>query len=247
MSSAIRPPLLSDWESQRVQVFRNRKRRSHWLAGRALAKVLIKERLGLQGIIEIREGVDGEPLVFADGFPLSDVWLGISVRHGRVACVVADRPVSLEVRQVEPTAVELVDSFTTRGEQRTLRRLLGSVEAARSSSWAIKDAARRAARHRDAISMRDIRIDSSLGVQVGDSDLDVLAMRYTGGVAVAIVGRYLLEEPRTVRVVMDDVVSSTTPTRSTARLQAALERSMARARRITESRMRWERLRLDPS
>ena len=71
LNRAIRPPLLSPWESERVQAFRNRERRSRWLAGRSLAKVLVKERLGLGGIIEIREGADGEPLVYADGFPLT--------------------------------------------------------------------------------------------------------------------------------------------------------------------------------
>lgn len=162
LSRSIRPPLLSDWESDRVQAFRNRERRSPWLAGRALAKVLVKERLGLQGIVEIREGADGEPLVYQNGFPMPDVWLGISVRHGRVSCVLADRPVSLEVRNVKPAEAELVDGFSGRGEQRTLRRLLGSAHAAQSAAWAIKEAAQRAARiraGRSSVDLRSVRID----------------------------------------------------------------------------------------
>jgi hypothetical protein len=58
LARSIRPPLLSEWESERVQQFKNRERRGSWLAGRALAKVLVKERLGMQGIVEIREGAD---------------------------------------------------------------------------------------------------------------------------------------------------------------------------------------------
>jgi hypothetical protein len=207
--------------------------------------VLVKERLGMQGIVEIREGADGEPLVYADGFPRHDVWLGISVRHGRVACVLADRPVSLEVRQVRPAESEVVDGFLGRVELRSLRRLLGSATAARSAGWAIKEAAQRAARTRlsSGLELREVRIDSALGVQVGDNaDLDVLALRYIDDVAVAIVGRFLLEERRTVRIVLEDVPRADAPT---PRLQAAFERSVARARRITEARMRWQQLRAD--
>lgn len=245
MARSIRPPLLSEWESERVQQFRNRERRARWLAGRALAKVLVKERLGMPGIIEIREGADGEPLVYADGFPRHDVWLGISVRHGKVACVLADRPVSLEVRQVRDAESEVVDGFVGRVELRSLRRLLGSAQAARSAGWAIKEAAQRATRTRlsSGLELREVRIDPALGVQVGDSaDLDVLALRYVDEVAVAIVGRFLLEERRTVRIVLEDVPKADAPT---PRLQAAIERSMARARRITEARSRWQQLRTD--
>lgn len=246
LSRSIRPPLLSEWESDRVQAFRNRERRASWLAGRSLAKVLVKERLGLPGIVDIREGADGEPLVFQDGFPMLDVWLGISVRHGRVSCVLADRPVSLEVRQLKAAEAELVDSFSGRLEQRSLRRLLGSAHAARSAAWAIKEAAQRAARVRSTseVELRHVRIDQALGVQVGDGvDLDVLALRWTDEVAVAVVGRFLLEERRTVRIVLDEVP---TPEDAKApRLQAAFERSVARARRITEARMRWQRLGFD--
>ncbi len=247
LAKSIRPPLLSEWESERVQAFRNRERRGRWLAGRALAKVLVKERLGLPGIVEIREGADGEPLVYADGFPMPQVWLGISVRHGRVCCVLADRPVSLDVRQVGTAGeAELVDGFVARGEQRALRRLLGSGGGARSAAWAIKEAAQRAARvrSRHELELRDVRIDPSLGVQVGDdSDLDVLALRYVDDVAVAVVGRFLLEERRTVRIVLDEAPSE--PLASTPKLQAAIERSMARARRIADARLRWQQLRAD--
>lgn len=244
LAKSIRPPLLSEWESERVQAFRNRERRGRWLAGRALAKVLVKERLGLAGIIEIREGTDGEPLVYQDGFPMSQVWLGISVRHGRVCCVLADRPISLDVRRVAAAEAELVDGFVGRSEQRTLRRLLGTGTAARSAAWAIKEAAQRAARVRGShdTELRDVHIDSSFGVQVGDgADLDVLALRYIDDIAVAVVGRFLLEERRTVRIVLDDVPRE----QQTPKFQAAIERSVARARRITEARMRWQQLRAD--
>ncbi|MCW2928650.1 MAG: 4-phosphopantetheinyl transferase superfamily protein [Thermoleophilia bacterium] len=244
LTRSIRPPLLSEWESERVQQFNNRERRSRWLAGRALAKVLAKDRLGLPGIVEIREGSDGEPLIYADGFPRPDVWLGICVRHDRVACVIADRPVSLDVRKVASAEAEVVDGFLARGEQRSLRRLLGSGAAARSAGWAIKEAAQRASRTRLLASreLREVTIDSELGVQVADeAALDVLALRYVDEVAVAIVGRYLIEERRTVRIVLDDAARE----QATPKLHAAIERSVARARRIAEARHRWQQLRVD--
>jgi len=245
LTRSIRPPLLSEWESERVTAFRNRERRTRWLAGRALAKVVVKDRLDLPGIVEIREGSDGEPLVYADGFPLPDVWLGISVRHDRIACVLADRPVSLEVRKVEPAEAELVEGFLARSEMRALRKLLGSVEAARSAGWAIKEAAQRATRMRGRSELRDVRIDAGLSVQVGEeSMLDVLAVRVVDEIAVAIVGRFLLEERRTVRIVLDDAARE----QATPRLHAALERSMARARRIADARSRFQGgLRPDPA
>ena len=173
------------------------------------------------------------------------MWLGISVRHDRVACVLADRPVSLEVRKVQPAEDELVEGFMTRGETRTLRRALGSAQAARSAGWAIKEAAQRATRMRGRTELRDVRIDAGLSVQVADEALlDVLALRVVDDVAVAIVGRFLLEERRTVRIVLDD----TARVQATPRLHAALERSMARARRIADARTRFQGgLRPDPA
>lgn len=243
LTRSIRPPLLTEWESERVQVFRNRERRTRWLAGRALAKALVKERLGMKGIVEIREGADGEPLVYEDGFPRPDVWLGISVRHGRVTCVLADRPVSLEVRRIEATEVDLVDRFLPRGEQRTLRRALGTPSAARSAGWAIKEAAQRATRTRDVRSLGDVSIDGDLRVQVGDEhQLQVLAVRVVDEVAVAIVGRFRLEERQNVRIVLDDAAREA----ATPRLQGAIERSMVRARRIADARMRWHGAQPEP-
>lgn len=242
MSQAIRPPLLTPWESDRVQAFKNRERRSRWLAGRALAKVLVKDRLGLTGIVEIREGADGEPLVYEDGFPRPDVWLGITVRHGRISCVLADRPVSVEVRRVDDTEIDVVDHFVSRSEQRFLRRALGTTAAARSAAWAIKEAAQRAARRRGTTQLRDVTIDSGYGVQLDDDTrLDVMALRVFDEVAVAIVGRFLLEETANVKIVLDPTAQEL----ATPRLQAAIERSLARARRITDARQRWQQARAE--
>lgn len=236
LTKAIRPPLLTDWESERVQQFRNRDRRWRWMAGRALAKALVQERLNMRGVVEIREGVAGEPLVYENGFPRHDVWLGISVRHGRVACVLADRPVSLEVRVAGSVEAELVDRFVHRGEQRALRKALGSARAARSAAWAIKEAAQRAARVRGTTELQEVSIDANLNVDVADEcRLQVLAIRWVDEVAVAVVGRSLLEEQQHVRIVLDEAARE----EATPKLQAAIERSLVRARRIAEARMRW--------
>lgn len=244
LTRTVRPPLLTPWESERVQAFRNRERRNRWLAGRALAKVLVKDRLGIAGMIEIREGSDGEPLVYEDGFPRPDVWLGIVVRHGRIACVLADRPVSLDVRCVQDSEAEVVDRFLPRGEQRILRKAVGSARAARSAGWAIKEAAQRAVRRRDGAELAAVGLDAAFGVHVGDDQhVQVMALRVVDDIAVAIVGRFLLEERAHVRIVLDAAARE----EATPRLQAAIERSVARARRISDARHRWSQARPEPT
>lgn len=229
----VRPPLLGKWESDRVLQFRNRERRSQWLAGRALAKAVVRERLGVRGLVEIREGRDGEPLVYRDGFPMSDVWLGIAVRHGRACCVLADRPASLEVRQVDADggANRFVDGFVSRSELRTLRRAVGSSRAARSVGWAAKEAGLRVARRAQVDDLRSVAVDGNLAIVVGDMHLHLLAARVVDDVAVAIVGRSMLSDRHVSRIVLDDGAREA----ATPRVQAALERSMVAARRHAES------------
>lgn len=243
LTRSIRPPLLSAWESERVTAFKNRDRRFRWLAGRALAKAIVKERLGMRGIIEIRDGASGEPVVYQDGFPRADVWLSIAVRHGQVSCVLADRPVALEIRTTSATERELVDRFVERGEQRTLRRLVGTPAAARAAGWAIKEAARRATRVAGASDLAAVRIDASLGVDVDAYRLQVLALRYVDDIAVAIVGRAPLEDTSPVRIVLDAAAQEA----ATPRLQGALERSLQRARRIADARRRWGGVHPEPT
>lgn len=239
-SASIRPPLLTDWESQRAESFHSRQRRNLWLAGRALAKALVRERLQLNGMVEIREGVGGEPLVFRDGLPEPGVWLGIIYRHGRVAAVVADRPVSLDIRRVEADAADLTSRFVSRGEMRNLRRVFAAPQLACGVAWAVKEAALRAARcDVDGTSLTGVQLHADLGVTVGDVRLHTLALRVFDESVVAIVGRPLLHEQPVTRIVMEGEPQ----VEAASRLQAVVERSVARARRIAEARARWQGLR----
>jgi hypothetical protein len=65
---------------------------------------------------------------------------------------------------------------------------------------------------------------------------------------VAVVGRFLLEEPRNVRVVVDgETQAGVRAHEQRPSFGGAIERSVARARRITEARMRLEQLRTRPA
>ena len=234
----IRPPLLSEWESTRVQAFKSKERRDRWLAGRALAKALVRERLGLTGIIEIRDGSDGQPLVYSDGMPLPDVWLGIASRSGRVASVVADRPVSLEIRPVDGSDVDIARNVLRRGELRVMRRAISDVDAAVATLRAAKEAAIRAIRASNSTTaLVDVEVRPDFAIEIGDVTLSLMAVRVLEDAVVAVVARPLLNEPNITRFVLD----GEDPVEPSTRLQGAIERSMLRARRIAEARQRWQR------
>lgn len=235
----VRPPLLSEWESERVESFRSPRRRNQWLAGRALAKALVRERLQLTGIIDIREGSSGEPLIYRNGLPMPDVWLSIDYHDDRIASVVADRPVALDMRrtdaQIEPVARKLV----TRSEHRVVRKSFDRNELIYGVSWAVKEAAVRASRASDNVSLSQVKIKGDMSVVVGDVPLYTLAVRVVRGMIVAIVGRPLLEEQPRTRIVWDESPDPDVPTR----IVSAVERSIAKARRVADGRARWQRLR----
>lgn len=238
-STAIRPPLLTEWESERVARFRNPGRRAAWLASRALAKALVREHIGMTGIVEIREGADGQPLVFSGGMPEPDVWLGMSCRAGRVAAVVARRPVSIEIRRSDGSDLALGPQLMQRTELRSLRRIIGSTPAAAAAVRAIKEATLHALRaDGGSMTLASVRVEPDLSVCVGGSRLDVLAVRVLDESVIAVVGRTAPDQRPVTKIVLDAELSDST---ETPRLQAALERSLARARRIADGRERWQR------
>ncbi len=248
-NSAVRPPLLSEWESERVAQFRNMQRRSAWLAGRALAKALVRERYGLKGIIEIREGADGEPLVYRGGLPAPDIWIGISCRGGRVSAVVGDRPVSVDIRQCDGRDAALADRMLDRAEMRALRKIFRTGDVAVAVARSIKESALCAVRGNASGrgDLASVRLDGEFNVQVdghGPSrPLHVFAVRVLDDVVVSVVGVCRDDERPITRVVTDaehDVIEATA-------MQSMLERSVARARRMTEARSRWHRLRWQSS
>ncbi len=244
-NAAVRPPLLSEWESERVAQFRNSQRRSVWLAGRALAKALVRERYGLTGIIEIREGADGEPLVYRDGFPAPDIWIGIACRGGRVVAVVGDRPVSVDARQNDGRDLHLSERILDRSEMRAMRRIFRSGDVAIAVARSIKEASLRALRAHAAGkgSLAGVRVDGEFNIACEHApaarDLHVFAIRVLDDVVVSVVGKRRPDERQVTRVVTDGERADM----EVETMQSVLERSVARARRMTEARSRWHRLR----
>lgn len=238
-SSQIRPPLLSEWERGRAGAFNSSGQRDRWLAARTVAKALVRERLGMTGIVEIRDHASGHSMVYRNGLPVPDVWLSIEHRCGRIAAIVADRPVALDIQRIEPPASDVLAKVVTRGEGRAIRGVVRDPATAFAVGWAAKQAAIRAVRAPASVRLADVRIGRSMGVSVGERHLHLLGVRVLDRAVVSIVGRPLLHEQLQTRVVTDrGPVPESQPS-----LVSAIERSIARARRIAEGRARWQRLR----
>jgi phosphopantetheinyl transferase len=236
-SSAIRPPLLSDWEIERATEFKNSSQRDRWLAARTVAKALVRERLKLTGIIEIRDR-NGQPLIYRAGLPVPDAWLSVEHRFGRIAAIIADRPIALDVQRIERGSLEVLRRVVSKSDARNLQRVVKDPAAAHAIGWAAKEAALKALRIAEPVALSEISIDRTLGVTVGDRHVHLMGIRILDHAVVAIVGRPLLHEQLETRVVVDAL-----PEETQSSLSSAIERSMARARRISEARARWQRLR----
>ncbi len=152
LDANVRPPLTSEWESQRINRFEDRDARTKWMAGRTLAKTALKTYFPeiRRSIPDIRDDEYGRPHVWADGRIAPDMFIDICVRHGRVAAVASDKPVGLALRQLDEAPPQLIDHLLTRGERELLLLSvkLHSPDAAeswgRAGGWALKEAAVRA-------------------------------------------------------------------------------------------------------
>lgn len=246
---AVRPPLLSEWEMDHVSGFKSPKRRNMWLTGRALAKVLIRERLRTRGIIDIREGVTGEHLIMERGLPRTDVWLGIMHRHDRVSAVIADRPVAVDVRRVSRTDAAVTSKIIKQSDRSAGKRIISESAVADTIAWSIKEAAVRSLRLDPGTepSLASVRLRDDFDVMVGDTRLHVFAVRVVDDVVVTVVGRPLLGEVGITKVLVSGkYATSIDPTPAPpppSKFGEAVERSLVRARRVSEARARWSRLR----
>lgn len=235
----VRPPLLSEWESNRVREFRSIRRRNQWLAGRALAKALVRERLRMDGIIEIRDSADGVPLLYRNGLPMTDVWLSVDFHGPRISAVIADRPVALDMRRVDGNVQSIARNVVKRAELRLLRRKFEQPELVLHVAYAIKEAALRACRLTRECSLADVELAPDMSVRVKDRILHTLALRVVNDTVVAIVGRPLLEEAPRTRLVWDEQPDDV----AASGFIGSFERQFARARRIAEARARWNSIR----
>lgn len=252
LRAGVRPPLLSEWEMQRVAAFRNPRRRNMWLAGRSLAKVLIRERLRVRGIVDIRDGVGGEHLLMDRGLPRTDVWLDISHRHNRVCALIADRPVALDVRRVSPADAAVTAKVVTQRDRAAAQRIVRDEAAADCIAWAVKEAAIASLRLDPGTtpSLRSVELRDDFDVQVGDTRLHVFAVRVIDDLVITVVGRPLLHETAVTKVLVSGQYAASlnrepakAPEATPSRFVEAVERSLTRARRVADARARWSRLR----
>jgi phosphopantetheinyl transferase len=235
-SKSIRPPLLSEWESERAAAFNDADKRAMWLAGRALAKTLAKDWLGTKVTVEIREGRAGELVLYRGGLPVPDVWVSAVHRHGRIGVAIADRPIGVDLRRIDANTAPVAASFLTRAERWNLWKVFRDKPLGVACAWAIKEASVRALRSKDPVELRDVTLGQDLAMVARGVRMHAYVVRVLNGSVVAIVGRPMADEPLITRLAIED----TRVDERGVRLDPPVERGTARAKRITDARSRWQ-------
>lgn len=129
---ALLPPLLRQHYDDRLQTFSHQERRLEWLATR----VCVHHSLGIEVPIDYRE--NGSPY-------LKESPLRISVSHsrGKVAVIVSEFPVGVDIEFITEKAHQLQSRFLTSEEQTILSEILSTnlPTIACVKAWAAKEAA----------------------------------------------------------------------------------------------------------
>ena len=111
-------------------------------------------------------------------------------------------------------------------------------QVALSVAWALKESALRATRAGHAgLTLQEARIQNDFSVDVDDVHMHAMAIRVLDGAVVAVVGRPLLHEQAVTRISLPGVPAVE---ESVSRIAQVVERSVARARRMSDARARWQ-------
>ena len=233
VGGSIRPPLLTPWESSRVQEMPAGPRRQRWLAERTLAKALLRAAGGRRGIIDIREGVLGQPLVYEHGMPAAGTWLATTRRGSRIGVAAGARPIGLSSRRPVDDDDLRAGGLISARELRTAKVLFRDVRIARALVWALKEAAVEALRRGD-FQLAELELTDSLELRCGDAHLRPLAIRVRRDAVVCVVAPASADGPDGPLLIVDPEVEDHTA----SRVRDAFERSLLRARRILDARYR---------
>lgn len=129
---AMLPPFLRQHYDDRLQTFSHQERRMEWLATR----VCVHHSLGIEVPIDYRE--NGSPY-------LKESSLHISVSHsrGKVAVIVSEFPVGVDIEFITEKAHRLQNRFLTSQEQTILSESLSTNQRTTAcvKGWAAKEAA----------------------------------------------------------------------------------------------------------
>lgn len=140
-----REPLLSPAERRLVRELPAR-RRAEWVAGRLLAKQVVRELLSVPADeVEVLPRADGSPRVLVGGSAVPGLNVSISHTAGHVAAALAPEPVGVDLCTTvsAPAVLRVADHVLSAGEL----SLIGTDRPdALAGAWALKEAAVKADR-----------------------------------------------------------------------------------------------------
>jgi len=157
---------LSEGEIERCRGLTHPKRRLEWLAGRIVAKGVVRLYLDFKAphpsAIKVESSPDNVPYVVIEGEELASSIPHISISHsGDIAVAVASQGpgVGIDVEKIAGSILEIADKFSTEKEVERVSKFAGLNRIiALMSIWVIKEAARKAVGP-GACSMKDLVLE----------------------------------------------------------------------------------------
>lgn len=128
--------MLSPEEEERVRGFAQDKRRNEFILGRAAARLLLSERLGLQPVrVPLHVAESGAVLV-------TNIPINISIAHSgdHAVAAAANRPVGVDIESITPRHSGLHRYLLHPEEHELLKSLPLNPDRAQILFWALKEA-----------------------------------------------------------------------------------------------------------
>lgn len=147
--------LLSEEEHGRLETFAHQSRRTSFVLGRAAARLLVADRLGVP-LDDVRLEVAPGGAVDVAG---EDLRLSISHSRDMAAVAVAERPVGLDVEWIRAPHPKLHERILSPREEAMVKRLPVSFDQATLLVWTLKEAVTKALRTGLRRSMKSVELD----------------------------------------------------------------------------------------
>jgi 4'-phosphopantetheinyl transferase len=158
---------LSKEEANRVATFGAEKRRREYVAGRAAARALLAERLGVTpDAVPLRTADDGG--VDCEGHALR-VTIAHSGDYAVAAC--APHPVGVDLERIQARDPAVARFLLGPGEERLLDELTDDREAALVLCWTLKEAVLKARRTGFRCSPKDVRLEPDPAAQCATAEV----------------------------------------------------------------------------
>lgn len=190
LHAAIRPPLVSEWESERVLQFRSGGqlgRRAAWMAGRSLLKNMLNSDARYKGpqIADIREDERGLIELHQWGKIHPSLHAEVLTRGERIVAAISDRRVGAGI-----CALDAPIKAQTRTHAAIARGFINATGAHGPIIEAIIEAASRAGScARSAIVLKKPLLQRGVFIEAAGVDMELIQLRIGDGYAVAVVER----------------------------------------------------------